>query len=155
MRIRSWESCNGVKSNERSRQSCGSLEEQSKRADQAVLRSRPCRMDRMVCPLASSAIPSEGVVKAKNGYPHTTERVRARYWRGTVQCACAADVRQVGARRSLNAPPRCPEARLPQIQPALHRRAGALEVRYRGAAGGAEKAHTRQRRWCLWSKGNR
>ena len=70
--------CNGVKSNERSRQSCGSLEEQSKRADQAVLRSRPCRMDRMVCPLASSAIPSEGVVKAKNGYPHTTERVRAR-----------------------------------------------------------------------------
>ena len=60
VRIRSWESCNGVKSNERSRQSCGSLEEQSKRADQAVLRSRPCRMDRMVCPLASSAIPSEG-----------------------------------------------------------------------------------------------
>jgi len=25
-------------------------------------------------------------------------------------------------------------------------------VRYRGAAGGAEKAHSRQRRWCLWSK---
>jgi hypothetical protein len=25
-------------------------------------------------------------------------------------------------------------------------------VRYRGAAGGAEKAHFRQRRWCLWSK---
>ena len=25
-------------------------------------------------------------------------------------------------------------------------------MRYRGAAGGAEKAHSRQRRWCLWSK---
>jgi hypothetical protein len=25
-------------------------------------------------------------------------------------------------------------------------------VRYPGAAGGAEKAHSRQRRWCLWSK---
>ena len=25
-------------------------------------------------------------------------------------------------------------------------------MRYRGAAGGAEKAHSRQRHWCLWSK---
>ena len=25
-------------------------------------------------------------------------------------------------------------------------------MRYPGAAGGAEKAHSRQRRWCLWSK---
>jgi len=32
------------------------------------------------------------------------------------------------------------------------RRARALEVRYPGAAGGAEKARSRQRRWCLWSK---
>jgi hypothetical protein len=34
----------------------------------------------------------------------------------------------------------------------LQARARSLEVRYRGAAGGAEKAHSRQRCWCLWSK---
>ena len=32
------------------------------------------------------------------------------------------------------------------------RRAGALEVRYRAAAGGAEEAHSRQPHWCPWSK---
>jgi hypothetical protein len=40
------------------------------------------------------------------------------------------------------------EARLPQIQPAGEQER-SNEVRYRGAAGGAEKAHSRQRRWCL------
>ena len=32
------------------------------------------------------------------------------------------------------------------------RRARALGVRYLGAAAGAEKAHSRLRHWCLWSK---
>jgi len=40
-----------------------------------------------------------------------------------------------------------PQARVPQLQPA-----GALEVRYRAAAGVGEEAHSRQRHWCLWSK---
>ena len=54
--------------------------------------------------------------------------------RGTNINTHEADLRdQVGARRSLHAPPRCSEARLPQRQPAGP--AGALEVRYRGAAG--------------------
>jgi hypothetical protein len=32
------------------------------------------------------------------------------------------------------------------------RQAGALEVRYRAAAGVGEEAHSRQRHGCLWSK---
>ena len=32
------------------------------------------------------------------------------------------------------------------------RRAEALEVRYRAAAGVGEEAHSRQRHWCPWSK---
>ena len=40
-------------------------------------------------------------------------------------------MRQVGARRSIHVPPRCPEARLPQIQPAgeQERLKGAMGLR--------------------------
>ena len=50
-------------------------------------------------------------------------------------------VRQVGARRSLHAPPRCPEARLPQIQSAGDR-AGALGVCYHRVLRAVLKKHT-------------
>jgi hypothetical protein len=77
--------------------------------------------------------------------------------RGTAQCACAADMRLMCGRLVPGAHlmPLLDALKRACRRSSLHRRAGALEVRYRGAAGGAEKAHTRQRRWCLWSKGNR
>jgi hypothetical protein len=62
-------------------------------------------------------------------------------------------VRQVGASCSLHVRPRCPQARVPQLQRVGEQeRSNCYEVRYRAAVGVGEEAHSRQRHWCPWSK---
>ena len=83
--------------------------------------------------------------------PLTSQSPRTHRWVPshslTASCAfCAA-----GWCQALTACPSSMTSSALAADPAC-RRAGALKVRYPAAAGGAEKAHSRQRRWCLWSK---